>query len=346
MAIICAPVTEIRRGFSSEICGGDDTEELECPKSPPPPSSMAKWIQSTAVFRAWAEEWVLRPCEEAVFRLPISDHYLFVSVSPTLGIVRHSWFHTPGFVCDSVGNNNGMILRQSRFIRDESLNEYVIEEVGGDGEALKPVSSLFVTPCHPLYCNRKWIVGIHNGSLYVWQVAAGVALGGGSGVSVKFCDLQASVNEGKLVVTRKALCRARPCCIACITDGSVCTLHDDPSLNATGDVQFPVDATVIPIGTSHIFVKSKDAPKFEIFHNGGSLPSMASPTPAPTLSVPCTWAAPSISGVQSHLIVSTTQHSSETDSSVTEIKFAVHDCSTGFHVGDFTVPFTPSHFRF
>ncbi|KAH3722822.1 hypothetical protein Pelo_18472 [Pelomyxa schiedti] len=42
-----------------------------------------------------------------------------------------------------------------------------------------------------------------------------------------------------------------------------------------------------------------------------------------------------------HLIVSTTQHSSEIG---TEIKFAVHDCPTGFHVGDFSVPFDPSHF--
>ncbi|KAH3761432.1 hypothetical protein Pelo_6733 [Pelomyxa schiedti] len=399
MAIICAPITELRRRTSNnnkigdreeqESLSGNDTNADVGTITPPathpiihsvgdgrrccvPPSSMVKWIQSTAVFRAWAEEWVLRPSDEAVFRLPIREHFLFVSVSPTLGLVRHSWFHTPGDVNGSLGNNR-MILRQSRFIRASFLNEHVIEEVGGDGEALKRVSSL-QTRCHPLYCNRKWIVGINGGRLHVWQVAPGVGLGdasssgmteryfdglllgyivcarfssfsddvflvfescetvGGSGGSVTFCDLQASVNKGELVVIRKLLCRDRPCCVtSCRTDGSMCTMHYDPYLivdNATGEpvVQFPEGATVLPIGSSHVFMMRKDAPKFEVFHNGGSLTS----TP-PTLSVPCTWAAPSLRD-QSQLIVSTT-HSSESHGRATEIKFVVHDCSTGFHVG-------------
>ncbi|KAH3763880.1 hypothetical protein Pelo_4259 [Pelomyxa schiedti] len=337
---------------------------------------MVKWVQSTAVFRAWAEEWVLAPREESVLRLPILDHFLFVSVSPTLGVVRHSWFHAKGFVYGSVGNN-GMILRKSRVIEGSQLIEDAIEEVGaGDGDALKPVL-LLETPYNSMYCNRKWIVGIQEKmGMHVWQVSVvgdasssgtakmpwhfdGLQVGygvwacfspfcddvflvfdsGETGGSVEFCDLQASVNEGKLVVIRNVLCSERfPRGIIWRPDGSVCTMHYDPCLivdNATGariEVHFPVGATVIPVGSRHIFVMRKGVEKYEVYHNGGL-------TSAPTLSVPCTWAAPSI-GVQSQLIVSTT-HNPETHSSATEIKFAVHDCSTGFHVGDFSVPCDP-----
>ncbi|KAH3722716.1 hypothetical protein Pelo_18578 [Pelomyxa schiedti] len=409
MAILCAPITELRRRTSSSNNKiGDDREgELEpqesqlsvrgvksissggqvapiihhrgedtsssVPPPPLPPSTMVKWIQSTAMFRAWAEDWVLRPSEDALFRIPIKDHYLFVSVSPTLGLVRHSWFHVPGEVRGSVGNDSSraMILRKLRFNSASHMREYAIEELGGDGEAPKRVWSL-ETSCCSLFCNRKWIVGIQDENFHVWQVSgvggdhasssssssSGVAYcnfggieamcaifspfsddvlmlfdseAGAAGGCVTFCDLQASVNEGKFVAKRKVLCgESHPYGFIQRPDGSVCTLHREPCIivdNSTGKsmAQFPKYATVVPIGTSHIFVTKEDAPNFEVYHNG-------SITSAPTLSVPCTWAATS-RGVKSQLIVSTT-HSSETG--ITEIKLAVHDCATGFHVGDFS----------
>ncbi|KAH3764053.1 hypothetical protein Pelo_4082 [Pelomyxa schiedti] len=256
----------------------------------------------------------------------------------------------------------------------------VYEVVGGDGgEAPKEVAWVPETRCRMICCSSKWITGFHpnRAALYVWQVAE---LGGDAarcerhfeGVHagnlqfspfsddvllvfasceaeekcVTFCDLQASVNEGKLVVTRKVpFGDSYPCRIIWRPDGSMCTLHhnsSEPLLysiveNATGKrlVQFPQATPVIPVGTSHIFVRASD--QFAVYHTG-------SITSAPSLCFPCTWAAPSLGGL-SQLIASTT-HRSNKDRSASAIKFAVHDCSTGFHVGDFSVTFDSSHFKF
>ncbi|KAH3756335.1 hypothetical protein Pelo_11830 [Pelomyxa schiedti] len=377
MAIICAPITEARRTRNNAIVGGDvdrnDDDDAAADGTvaapahsvgtpPPPPPSMLKWIQSTTcAFREWAEDWVLRPSEEAAFNLPIAEHFLFVSVSPTLGVVRHSWYRGAGVIEGCVGSNR--VLVRTHYAAAISVTDHgVYEVVGGDGEAPKEVAWVPETRCRMICCSSKWIAGyLPNGAaLYVWKVAE---LGGDAarcerhfdGVHaratqfsplsddvllvfasceaeencVTFCDLQASVNEGKLVVTRKVpLGERHTDRIIWRPDGSVCTLHSDSSAkyfvdNATGKqlVQFPQSTNVFPV----------------VYHTG-------SITSEPSHCVPCTWAAPSV-GVQSQLIASTTHHAKK-DRRATEIKFSVHDCSTGFHVGDFIVPFDSSHFKF
>ncbi|KAH3698759.1 hypothetical protein Pelo_19847 [Pelomyxa schiedti] len=57
-----------------------------------------------------------------------------------------------------------------------------------------------------------------------------------------------------------------------------------------------------------------------------------------TLCVPCTWAQASAT---TGLIVSTS-HPSKEMFGATRIQFALHDGVTGFHVGDFTIPWNDS----
>ncbi|KAH3763725.1 hypothetical protein Pelo_4422, partial [Pelomyxa schiedti] len=112
MAIVCAPTTTQKRGRCFVPSSAATPAQLAQPTtiSAPTittttelaacvPQSMIQWIQSTTLFRAWAEDWVLRPGEEAVFRLPIWTYYLHVVVSPTLGLVSHSVFTHDGRVC-------------------------------------------------------------------------------------------------------------------------------------------------------------------------------------------------------------------------------------------------------
>ncbi|KAH3732271.1 hypothetical protein Pelo_16895 [Pelomyxa schiedti] len=303
---------------------------------------MIEWIQSTEVFRAWAVDWVLTPCDEAVFTLPIRDHFF-------------------------------RVLIKSRVI-GSSLAEHIIAEVGVDGVAPTRRVGVLDTKCEHLLCNRKWIVGFAGSgpNVHVWKVVGGdvvkpelhfegievslmtrfspfsddVLMAFPScwprGGFVQFCDLQASSKESKLVVTSKVVLKEwcgdsdSTGALTWRPDGSVCVLHYDDSGgsfflvdNETGkpSVRFPQLGTpAVQIGTSHIFVRLTS--QFTVYKTGDV---------APSLEVECTWAWPPLHS-QSCLIVSTTDEL-VFDGSDTEITFAVHDGATGFHVGYVTVAF-------
>ncbi|KAH3766028.1 hypothetical protein Pelo_2113 [Pelomyxa schiedti] len=345
MALLCAPVVESRReteGESTRTAGAAV------------PQSLMRWAQSTTAFRAWAEEWVLRPCDEVAFALPIKEHYLFVSVSQTLGIVRHCWFTTSSEVIGCLGHNR--VLLKPRNTYAQSLIAYTIAEVGdNDGEAPIPVEILQPLDCNRLFCNQKWMAGfLNHDEIGIWRVCGGVVMEPGHcldwpefspcseigmGWRVTVCDVPASFNDGDLVAKSKLLCNESLCGVILGPDGYVYTLHYDfnaafyfvvDETTGTKLVRFPPHSCAKTVGNSNLLVS--DHRQFATYHTGNL-------TSAPTLCVCCTWASPSLSR-QSCLIASTTYN----DVSSSEITFAVYDAATGFHHGDFNIHFDPSLF--
>ncbi|KAH3722654.1 hypothetical protein Pelo_18640 [Pelomyxa schiedti] len=335
---------------------------------------MIQWIQSTALFRAWAEDWVLWPSEEAVITLPIPCHYLHVVVSPTLGLVRHSLYtHWP--VCGCVGHNR--ILVESVGCRRKKLFE--IEEVGTVRSLRTTEVPLEGWSYFPPLCNRRWVVGFPKmDTTRIWKIVGGdlskdpplcvdrslrdrflqfspfcddvVIVSSfdqeiGSCV-ILFCDLQASFDQGKLVATSKLMCRYvgnmqikgviwRP-------DGSICTLHLDPTyhtvlVDMTTEKQvarFPQYAFVTPVGRNHLFVRAQRD------YSKFKVYNVANKKLTPT---PCTWACPAIplhSGLIAHSGAVSGSESS------TEITFTVRDVATGLCVCHFPLCFNSHRGRF
>ncbi|KAH3756508.1 hypothetical protein Pelo_11699 [Pelomyxa schiedti] len=360
LAVCCAPVVA-RRPASSR--SGHRS----------PAESMVQWCQSAAIVRAWAEDWVLRPSREAVFRLPISDpegtgrqQYLFVSVSLTLGVVENYWMTcgTDTMVCGCLGHKRVLCAhhtddaRGTRFyysdVRDMAVESLDAKNPKDPAKTRLYIGGSLDSRVFTLRCNRRWIVRCALGNeICVWKVP--------SESPTYFRDVSFGVEAARAEFS--------PICddvvIMCTTSESTgfgCIIFAD------------LDASC---GTQHLVVTSKVMcgcclPEGYMWLTGGSLctldnfhPSMAyclvdcatqkilafpkrcqfhvyhtgNNLTAPSLSVPCTWARPS---TQSGLIASTTQRP-VADINATEILITVHDGPTGFRVGKFAAPL-PSTF--
>ncbi|KAH3742720.1 hypothetical protein Pelo_15882 [Pelomyxa schiedti] len=354
------------------------------------------FVESPALFRAWAEDWVLRPDCDTVFRLPIKDSahwdkrvnlFLYLSVSPTLGVVRHSWVtrRAADTVMGCVGERR--ILVASTNSEDWKWRLSVVDV--GTGETTGDVNGGAAIASYGrdrVKCNRKWIVGFTDNKLNVWKVvrgapaAKGVCIGGvqlrgtfefsplcddvvvlltvgqtGKPGVVTFIDLGASFKAQELVVASRVVCREHwPTGVMWLPDrngGSLGILHHADSsyylLSANQEsagtgkwTPFPPLRHVAPIGKSHAIVTAyHNTTQFSVHRVGHDISE-------PTLSVACTWVCPSqTSGlIASTKFCETKSELPSTDDSVAvtetecKISFAVHDGSTGFHIGDFTVP--------
>ncbi|KAH3722890.1 hypothetical protein Pelo_18404 [Pelomyxa schiedti] len=173
MALLCAPVVAKRPS----------------PLALPAPS-LVQWAQSTALVRAWAREWVLRPAADAMFRLPIDGaHRLCASVSPTLGLVSAHWFRRRGAwasVCGGVGEGRVLVesIQQVKGGPALNLKDYYVVDVtgvaGGFDETtlVRVLAGLETRERFSMWSNRKWIVGLPSvAEMRVWKVGSG-GLGG------------------------------------------------------------------------------------------------------------------------------------------------------------------------
>ncbi|KAH3761442.1 hypothetical protein Pelo_6726 [Pelomyxa schiedti] len=217
---------------------------------------------------------------------------------------------------------------------------------------------------HPPLCNTKWIIGFPTiDTTCIWKIAGGCTAGGctalclastwgtdflqfsplcddvvikscwDQGRCVLFCDLQATFDQGKLVVISTLSCSYIHNRVEGVTwrpDGSIYTLNVDSTghsvlvdLQSEKQVEspFPQYAYVTPIGRSHLFVRAqRDYSKFKVYN-------VASKKLTAT---PCTWASPAIlcqSGLIAHC----------GNAIATQFTFTVCDVATGFCIGHFPV---------
>ncbi|KAH3714529.1 hypothetical protein Pelo_18961 [Pelomyxa schiedti] len=171
------------------------------------PSALVQWIKSPAMFRSWAEDWVLRPESDAVFRLPQDPcgecSYMCVSVSPTLGVVCHSYFRLASdTLCCCVGViGPGTVVVQSLARVDHDLCSYYnygILDVGDvtqqkqlkhgvEGATMLGASWEAV---EQLKCSRNWIVGHSWSGIFILKVASGRPAG--KGISLNLTAIEKS----------------------------------------------------------------------------------------------------------------------------------------------------------
>ncbi|KAH3763159.1 hypothetical protein Pelo_4990 [Pelomyxa schiedti] len=227
---------------------------------------MIEWCHSTEVVRLWAEEWVIRPVRDAVFRLPLMERdtrdqyrrrrwrYLCVSVSATLGVVTLSGFTSKMRVRHCMTGPNKVLCSTtypSDWLKSENS---VIDAVTGSVCWSSPLTSNYLARA-----NRKWVVccGDGDGELWIWKVVGGVPVEPkmcfqtalswaefelsplsedvlmelGTRGSVTFCDLEASFQYQELI-TKKLDYDSRPARgVMLVSDGSMCTLHRHFSLS-------------------------------------------------------------------------------------------------------------------
>ncbi|KAH3763724.1 hypothetical protein Pelo_4421 [Pelomyxa schiedti] len=266
-----------------------------------------------------------------------------------------------------------ILLESLNFRRAKS---YEIKQVGcgtSSGRRRTTVLPLEGSVSSPL-CNRKWLIGFPNfAKTCLWKIVGGalssedgpgVHLAGISvsdsllqfsplcddvvmiyssdpvvGSCVLFCDLQASFNQNKVVVTSKSKCSCFENLkgIVLKPGGSLCTLHFDSThhgvlVDMTTEeeqvvARFPQFAFATPVGRNHLFVRAqRDYSKFKVY-NVENMKLTATP---------CTWACPAIPW-QSGLVA----HSGDVSISETSTKvtFTICDVATGFCVCHFLIAF-------
>ncbi|KAH3758414.1 hypothetical protein Pelo_9779 [Pelomyxa schiedti] len=285
--------------------------------------------------------------------------HLYVSVSHTLGVVTAHCFSCSGFgeVVGCLGLGRILCGRFKSTAAETKEHFFAVDLLSSRGPPPKLFSQGF--PVN-VKCNWKWIVAFDRKGpdLLLTKVVDGaiakmgirfiggidpvstiqfapwcddvlMMLAGGTGTkpgSVALIDLKESFNERGLVFKFKAPCREHwPLGVMWMPDGSMATLRANPftlASSTTGEqYQFPpFSSDVEPISRSHALVWCfSHLKKFHVYHTGNLLS-------APSLSVPCTWAG--TSKQTSGLIASTPAHSDSP-----EIQIAVHDGTTGFHLG-------------
>ncbi|KAH3766226.1 hypothetical protein Pelo_1900 [Pelomyxa schiedti] len=340
------------------------------------PSLFREWAEDWVLRPACAADFVL-PIEgikdnEKTKRV---QHHLHVCVSHTLGIVGYSCYtcgdaRSYTFVVGCLGMDRVLCKRffQATRWQDSCLYEYFDMDVSEYPHSAENSVGIFTSEYGTtVKCSGNWIVALDTRSvvLRVWKVVGGVPckpevyfedgievgmidfsplcddiliiLTRGSkttAATVKFVDLAESFKIQDIVFTLRITCsEPRPLGVLWKPDGSMCTLHhENPEpfhlvecTTGHRHYSFPRFYEVTPIGRSHAVVCFLFNPKaFEVYHTGN--------LSRPEQCFPCTWARAS---KQSGLVASTSHQ--ESDSNVTEISFQVHDCVTGFHVGDFIV---------
>ncbi|KAH3731844.1 hypothetical protein Pelo_17322 [Pelomyxa schiedti] len=180
-------------------CGGVTATGEEAQRSSTiigPCPSMTEWARSPALVRQWADDWVLPPLWEAVFRLPIKGttretryqhKYMCVGVSLTLGVVNLSVFTFDSElgerVCGCIGDNRVLVAHSKDFDGVGHNREYFMwDTITQKAVGCAPDTSLGQwAPVSSPQCNRKWIVGRHDDArdsfLYIHKVSRGAPTG-------------------------------------------------------------------------------------------------------------------------------------------------------------------------
>ncbi|KAH3722620.1 hypothetical protein Pelo_18674 [Pelomyxa schiedti] len=356
--------------------------------------TVAAWARSES-FRVWADDWVLRPTADAVFPLPIMKDphgdgddddddedkagrvvfVLHVSVSPTMGVVSHSWFTTAlGDVWGCIGHDRILVSNPcwSRMTMKFSVvnsSGKVVDPLiweGGIGAGVSLPSTC---------CNRNWIVSaVKKGELLLWKVVGSCGCGEPTVVGPKyvphgtnstnvalscwscdvgmvlpqdtegevlFIDLESTFKRGELVeASPRIFCHDTwPCDVLFFPDGSASTIHIDMRANTFYLVN----------SVTHERHSFPDLHYTTVIDQSHIMVAQWSAMTnyqvyhtsnllEPSLCVPSTWASPCHS--QLSLICSTTKPESDM-SGVTQVKFEVRDGATGILLGVFPVPIHP-----
>ncbi|KAH3744157.1 hypothetical protein Pelo_14445 [Pelomyxa schiedti] len=344
VAVCCAPI--IAKRVCRHPCNSSDHEGAVASSSPPssyplkPSPAMVEWCQSLSLVRMWAEEWVLRPVRDAVFRLPLRDstqihtrdirrfRYLCVSVSPTLGVVSVSAFTSTMLMQDCMTGPNKVLFSKT------SPSDWVLWEhsVLDSESGAVCWSSPSLSFGYSARANRKWLAcsGSKHGELCIWRVAGGIPEGPGvcfqtsldlkdidlspeshdilmdlgwTCGAVTFVDLDASFQAQGLVVQTKIMHHeVTPKGVMWLSDGSMCTLHFGSS------VYFLVDELQhrrLAFPKDHMVHPISKGRAFVISadsHRFRVYDTEGSDPTKPSFCVPCTWCCPSN---QSGLIAST-----------------------------------------
>ncbi|KAH3723289.1 hypothetical protein Pelo_18008 [Pelomyxa schiedti] len=326
----CASAVGLKPERYSYATAGQKTPKP--PSLPPPAPALVQWVKSPAMFRSWAEDWVLRPESDAVFRLSDSCYActcVCVSVSPTLGVVCHSYFRLASDTyCCCVGSiGPGMVVLKSLTSVDHELYSYynygildVAQQqqrngVVGGYTMLGP-GACVLRLLHPIQFSQSSVDDIFYFACEAFHDKY-----------IVIVDLNATSQTMELVFSDGTLCELD------LEDSSY-TLRDitNGNLRAT----FPHAQKVTTLDQNHVLVCNSSSNKvtsFSVYHTGDLLSSHL----VESLSVPsCTWVGPSLD--LSTLVLSTATDDDSTNYSY-DIKLSLHDGATGFHIGN-----TPTSF--
>ncbi|KAH3731845.1 hypothetical protein Pelo_17323 [Pelomyxa schiedti] len=335
-----------------------------------PCPSMIQWARSPALFRQWAEDWVLPPLWDAVFRLPLegstgeswNQHKMVcVSVSITMGLVRISVFTSHSElgvrVCGCIGDDRVLVSstnvswsrgrnREKKYIIVDTT-QAVLEERRYTAEASLSDWASVGFP----QCNRRWIVGCRDVGagwfLHIHRVSCGVPVG--ADVVVNGGQLPV-VDELTLIGDTAVIrgCNSSHCRVLAFIDLPA-TFSNKKELVITrkavgagvawmpdGSIWwvFPQDQLVKPISKHHLFSRPSTwsgATRFQVFHTGDLA--------HPSLCVPCSWACPER---QTGIIISTSHNNNHGGKRMSdiEIEFSLHDGVSGMHIGVFRVTYS------
>ncbi|KAH3764901.1 hypothetical protein Pelo_3233 [Pelomyxa schiedti] len=189
VAVCCAAIVGRRHvNHQNNSDGQGDVGSVPCP-------SMREWARSPALVRQWADDWVLSPLWDAVFRLPLmgysgaGQNFFHVSVSLTLGVLCHSQFMCgiDDVMCGCIGHNRvlvqsikkGTYFTMQYTVRDTAALDESHLLVGDSMEAWESISHV--------QCGKKWMIGRLTGGayLYIHRVARGSPVGSDVVVSCK-----------------------------------------------------------------------------------------------------------------------------------------------------------------
>ncbi|KAH3723228.1 hypothetical protein Pelo_18067 [Pelomyxa schiedti] len=350
-----------------------------------PCPTMTEWARSPALVRQWAEDWVLSPLWDAVFRLPIDgttsasqQHFLFVSVSLTLGVLSHSCF-TCGIncgVCGCIGDNKVlMYVPKRRYDRDgPAAGDHVIRDTAAapwnqQSVSVPEVSLAQWEQVRFTACNRKWIVGcqIKGSVLYIHRVVRGSPVGddvilkcrdfswgfepqftplGGDVVMLR--GLGETMNAPRVFVDLWESFNKKELVVT-----SKILYRTNWPLVATGVTWLP-DGSACILQSYHTAIADgeKNDTAFYLVDQGSNATVWEFPEKDVTVlgknhllhSPSLWWSADSFKVLHTGLILSTThriEYEEEATGALcttTEIEFSLHDGVTGFHIGVFTHP--------
>ncbi|KAH3722731.1 hypothetical protein Pelo_18562 [Pelomyxa schiedti] len=298
---------------------------------------------------------------------------MYVSVSPTLGVVTHRWYTCTMIDCGPavVGCLGGDMVLHSW--SDPGSDAYYGGLRKYDAVDLRCMPEPpQVTPAPPpsdegssccfltaasdmsVICNRKWVVDGHplpsstpTLSFFIFERYSsekilfapwcGDIVMLKSAHDITLVDLEESFRREELVLTLRTSSPSQFDNLLGLLwgpDGSMFTLHTTDALASCAAVDCAT-------GESHLFSPNVSLVEvfgrdhtFTVVHPGAfQVHHTGNNLTVPSLNVPCTWAQH-----KSGLILSTTQKSRGNG----KVHLSLHDGFTGTHIGDFNVPLPPN----
>ncbi|KAH3731846.1 hypothetical protein Pelo_17324 [Pelomyxa schiedti] len=348
-------------------------------KTTGPCPSMIQWARSPVLVRQWAEDWVLPPLWDAVFRLPLEgstggsweQHKMVcVSVSMTMGLVGLTEFtshsESGARVCGCIGDDRVLVSNANVWWPTAHDREYFIRDTKQPvwyAQHSSPEASLraWESVSFP-QCNRRWIVGFRysdgcgaESALHIHKVSCGVPVG--PDVVVK-CSGQLPIVNELTLIGDTAMIRgwnSSPCRVVSFVDLQA-TFCNRKELVLTMEIEGDDLAWMLDGGTAVqktgrcVFPPDETVipvSRNHLFSRSSALSQVSmfrvyhtGDLVNPSLCVPCTWAYPDR---QTGIIISTSHHNNhggESVATMSEIEFSLHDGVSGMHIGVFRVTYS------